>query len=454
MDDGEEQDVKVEVLDKGKMEGLPDVPGAVNFILGGRSFSIYEVTDEGLTQVFDSGSDFERLTAELYPENFNASNKNNKMDGRSDAKGPEPESVTVAQVGERTYAYIGLERIGGVMLYDITDPENVFFCGYINSRDFSVDFPDQGTDPAQGDVSVEGMCAVPATQSPTGYPLLLAANEVSGTVAVYQQQEGFVDPNPTVPTGPVTGGSVRVSPAQAAAGQIVTVTVTPDEGYVLGSLTAVTGDGPVSLTKVSDTGYTFVMPQSSVTISAAFVEENGASALPFSDVDVDDWYYDAAVYAYEHDLMNGTTETTFNPTGTLTRAQLVTILWRLEGSPTIQSETAFSDVSSTAYCAAAVRWSASVGIANGYGNGSFGANDPITRQQLAAILYRYAAYKGCDVTARGDLTAYSDAASVSTYAVDALSWALAEGLVQGYSNMMLLPGGTANRAQAATILMR
>ena len=94
-------------------------------------------------------------------------------------KGPEAESVTVAQAGKRTYAYIGLERIGGVMLYDITDPENAFFCDYINSRDFTADFPDEGTDPAQGDVSVEGICAVSAAQSPTGYPLLLAANEVS-----------------------------------------------------------------------------------------------------------------------------------------------------------------------------------------------------------------------------------------------------------------------------------
>lgn len=180
----------VEVLDKTKLDGLPAEAPQVNFILGGRSFSIYEISADGLTQVFDSGSDFERVTAAANPDHFNASNKNNKLDARSDAKGPEPESVVVQTVGQKIYAYIGLERIGGVMLYDVTDPAQAEFRDYINSRNFSVDFPKKGTDPAQGDVSAEGLCAVPAQDSPTGYPLLLAANEVSGTVAVYQQNEG------------------------------------------------------------------------------------------------------------------------------------------------------------------------------------------------------------------------------------------------------------------------
>lgn len=162
--------------------------GGKTYILGGRSFSIYEVAGEGIKQVFDSGSDFERITAERYPDYFNASNKNNKLDSRSDAKGPEPESVVVGTVGDKTYAYIGLERIGGVMAYDITTPEKAVFMEYINSRSFGTDFPEQGTDPAQGDISVEGIATVPAVQSPTGSPLILTANEVSGTLAVYQQK--------------------------------------------------------------------------------------------------------------------------------------------------------------------------------------------------------------------------------------------------------------------------
>lgn len=179
---------ELEVLDESKLDGLPEIGEGSSYLPGGRSFSIYEVTGNSLTQIYDSGSEFERLTAKVYPDNFNASNKNNKLDSRSDAKGPEPESVTVAAVGGRTYAYIGLERISGIMLYDITNPTKPSFVTYVNSRDFSVDFPKEGTSPLQGDISVEGLCTVPAVSSPTGFPLVLAANEVSGTVAVYQQK--------------------------------------------------------------------------------------------------------------------------------------------------------------------------------------------------------------------------------------------------------------------------
>ena len=127
--------------------------------------------------------------AQAYPDHFNASNKNNKLDSRSDAKGPEPESVTVNLVDGKPYAYVGLERIGGVMVYDLSDPTHPTFVEYVNTRDFTVDFPEEGTDPAQGDVSVEGMCVVPAAVSPTGQALLLTANEVSGTVAVFQHSQ-------------------------------------------------------------------------------------------------------------------------------------------------------------------------------------------------------------------------------------------------------------------------
>ncbi len=197
----EGEDVKV--LDKSVMDGLPtggEFKDSDNFIFGARSFSIYEVSDSGLTQVFDSGSDFEKITAEMFPDNFNASNDDNDTDDRSDNKGPEPENVTVQTIGSNTYAYIGLERIGGVMMYDITVPQNAVFVDYINTRDFSVDFLDKdelpvgvGSDETvqatQGDISVEGIVAVSDDNSPTGKPLVITANEVSGTIAVYQQGE-------------------------------------------------------------------------------------------------------------------------------------------------------------------------------------------------------------------------------------------------------------------------
>ncbi len=147
------------------------------YIFGGRSFSIYEVNDNGLTPVYDSGSELEAITAETLPAFFNASNDKITLDNRSGKKGPEPESVVTGTVGDRVYAFIALERIGGVMVYDITDPANAKFANYINSREFD--------DAIKGDVSPEGLCFVPASDSKTGKAMLLAACEVSGTLAAY-----------------------------------------------------------------------------------------------------------------------------------------------------------------------------------------------------------------------------------------------------------------------------
>ncbi|MGN0716017.1 MAG: choice-of-anchor I domain-containing protein, partial [Anaerovoracaceae bacterium] len=148
------------------------------YVFGGRSFSIYEVTNNGLNLVYDSGCDFEAITAEKLPAYFNASNDKISMDNRSGKKGPEPESVVTGTVGGKTYAFIALERIGGIMVYDITDPANAKFVNYINSREFDTAI--------QGDVSPEGLCFIPETESKTGKAILLAACEVSGTLAVYQ----------------------------------------------------------------------------------------------------------------------------------------------------------------------------------------------------------------------------------------------------------------------------
>ena len=390
----------VEVLDKAKMEGLPSVPSQVNFILGGRSFSIYEVTADGLLQVFDSGSDFENITAAAYPDYFNASNKNNKLDSRSDAKGPEPESIAVAKAGDKTYAYIGLERIGGIMLYDITNPADAFFCDYINSRDFTVDFPESGTDPLQGDVSVEGICAVPAEHSPTGYPLLLAANEVSGTVAVYQQKEGYVAPEPdsgssgSSATYPVTveessNGSITLTPKNAHRGDTVTVTVTPDDGYKLDALIVTDKDGNAVPVTEKNGKYTFRMPASKVTVRASFVVD--AAAVNFVDVPADAYYHDAVLWAAEKGITNGTDTTHFSPDFSCTRAQMVTFLWRASGSPGSKSDAMpFTDVKADSYYYDAVIWATENGITNGTSDTTFSPDDICTRAQMVSFLYRMA----------------------------------------------------------------
>ncbi|MDR1469369.1 MAG: choice-of-anchor I family protein [Spirochaetaceae bacterium] len=171
-------DSKIDVLDNAKKDGLDENK---TLILGARSFSIWEVRGKDLRQVFDSGNDFETITAAQYPDTFNASHTNNDLDSRSGKKGPEPEYVSVLRIGQKTYALIGLERIGGVMMYDISDPSAPVFYDYLNTRDFS-----KSSLAEMGDLGPEGICAVAAEDSPTGRPLIFTANEVSGTIAVFE----------------------------------------------------------------------------------------------------------------------------------------------------------------------------------------------------------------------------------------------------------------------------
>ena len=204
------------------------------------------------------------------------------------------------------------------------------------------------------------------------------------------------------------------------------------------------------------------MPGSKVQISATFVEdenyeeptpEEPSSDMPFGDVNTDDWYYDVVKYAYDNGLMTGTSATTFEPNITTTRGMIVAILNRLEGNPTA-ADAGFADVNSGDWYADAVNWAASVGIVNGYSDTQFGPNDPITREQMAAILYNYAEYKGYDVSARADISSYDDAANVSDWAIESVQWANAMGLVNGMTDTTIEPQGNATRAQIAAILSR
>lgn len=151
------------------------------FVLGARSFSIW--AEDG-TQMYDSGSDFERITAQRFPQNFNASNSSNERENRSDNKGPEPEGVVLGELAGRTFAFIGLERIGGIMVYDVTNPQRASFVQYVNSRDFSKDPESELA--LVGDLGPEGLLFIPAADSPSGEPLLVVGNEVSGTTSIFQ----------------------------------------------------------------------------------------------------------------------------------------------------------------------------------------------------------------------------------------------------------------------------
>lgn len=190
--DGTEAE-KVCVINAEVTDGLPE---GKTVLYGARSFSIYRVDNDGLTQVFDSGNDFEVKTAGYFPAYFNISNDDKAFDSRSPKKGPEPESVVIGKVEGRTYAFVALERIGGIMVYDITHPEKADFCNYINTRDFSED--PEAVEKLTGDIAPEGLAFIPAEDSHSATPVLLAAYEVSGTVGAYAVAEKPAVPETTI----------------------------------------------------------------------------------------------------------------------------------------------------------------------------------------------------------------------------------------------------------------
>ena len=254
----------------------------------------------------------------------------------------------------------------------------------------------------------------------------------------------------------VENGSIKVSDSKAEKGDTVTITVTPDEGYELDKLAVYDEDGDkIGLKDKGDGKFTFEMPKSDVEIEVSFalIEDETVKAN-FADVAADAWYADAVQYVYENGMMSGTSETNFSPDLTTTRGMIVTILYRLENEPTVTGTTAFTDVAADQYYANAVAWAAQNGIVSGIDATTFAPNNAITREQMAAILYRYAQFKGCDVSAKADLSVYTDAAQVSTYATDAMAWANGAQLITGTSQATLTPAGNATRAQVATILMR
>ena len=248
----------------------------------------------------------------------------------------------------------------------------------------------------------------------------------------------------------VSNGTVSASSKSASKGSTVTITVTPDSGYAPDTLTVTDKDGKeVELTKVNDTKYTFKMPASKVTVKATFVK---TSTLPFTDVAADAWYYDAVAYVYEKGMMTGTNDgTTFSPAMNLTRGMMAQVLFNIEKG-TAPAEGSFTDVTADAWYAGAVNWAAANGIVGGYGNGKFGPEDSITREQMAVLLYNYAKFKGEDMTATADLSAFSDGDQVSGWAEYAMKWAVGEKLISG-SNNALNPLGTASRAEVAQVLM-
>lgn len=238
-------------------------------------------------------------------------------------------------------------------------------------------------------------------------------------------------------------GTVEPKLTLSHIGRSVTFTFKPDKGYHVKDVKV---DG-------KSVGAVTTYTVDKLTVSTRIEVEFTNGVLPFTDVREADWFYDDVVYAYENGLFSGTSDTTFSPNASMTRAMLVTVLYRLEGQPTVSGRSGFSDVKLNSYYEDAVTWAADNGIVNGTGATTFSPNANVTREQMAAILYRYAQYKQYGTTASASLNGFSDAAKVSAYAKAPLSWAVAEKLVNG-SEGRLLPTGNATRAQVAAILHR
>ena len=263
----------------------------------------------------------------------------------------------------------------------------------------------------------------------------------------------------TVPTA--ENGTITADKATAQEGDTITLTVHPAEGYVLQSLTATcaaAAPGTVPLQEKGEGIYTFAMPAGDVTVTGTFAleeeEEEPWPPFPFTDVPETMWYYDSVYYVYAHGLMNGTAATLFSPGNPTTRGMLVTILYRMEGSPQGAGWGPFTDVTPGAYYAQSIAWAAWNGIVNGITSTTFAPDRNVTREQMAAILYRYTAWKEWDVSQQGNLFQFTDWQKVQTYARTPLAWAVASGLIQGKENQRLDPGGPATRAEVATILQR
>ena len=183
--------------------------------------------------------------------------------------------------------------------------------------------------------------------------------------------------------------------------------------------------------------------------------EQEPETLPYEDVNMTDWHYDAVEYAYRNGIMTGINPTTFAPNDPLARAQFAVILHRLNGTPAMDYTDRFHDVGEGLWYTDAILWAADTGVVTGYSNGNFGPSDYINREQMALMMYRYAGYKGYDTSARADFGSYQDAANVSDFAEEAMQWAVGEGIITGkYQETQLDPQGNATRAECATIMMR
>ena len=257
---------------------------------------------------------------------------------------------------------------------------------------------------------------------------------------------GGVTSYPVTVNSPANG-TVAADKKSAASGATVTITVTPETGYKVGTVTVKDKNGKTIAATEKDGKYSFQMPASAVSVDVTFVKDGQSSVGdcpkdstcpvdPFKDTANNAWWHDGIHYCVQQGLMNGVASDQFAPNGTTTRAMIVTILWRMEGSPATSDGMSFTDVPAGQWYTEAIRWAQSTGVVTGYDAKTFGPNDNVTREQLAAILYRYTAHKGGDVSKRSTLAQFTDVNQISSWALENIQWA------------------NATRAEAASMIQR
>ena len=346
-----------------------------------------------------------------------------------------------------TLVYTGGDLSGSVSLTAPAGPVSVM--GQVFTISGSPNYDDWViTTPAGGILQVD-------TYTVTAYSAS-QGRTVSGQITVIGDSSSTPTYSVILP-GRVEGGTVTAKKSYAEEGETFRFTVTPDEGWELDTLSVTDNRGTeLDVKYEGDSVYSFKMPARRVEIQVSF-REIPPESLPFTDIADNAWYADAVRYVYEHGLMAGTSATTFAPDVTTSRAMIATILWRMAGSPVVNYAMNYTDVAQGQWCSEAIRWATSEGIVGGYGNGLFGTNDPITREQLATMLWRYAQTEGYDVSVgeNTNILSYTDVADLSEYAISAMQWAVGAGIINGTGDgSTLSPQGQATRAQAAVMLTR
>ena len=363
-----------------KTEDFDGLDPEKDYVFGGRSFTVFQATENGLEEVFTSGDDFEALTAQYVPEYFNASNDNAVLDDRSGKKGPEAESVTVGTVDGKTYAFVALERTGGVMAYDVTDPAAITFVNYVNTRDFgttvegSEEYEDGELDKwvTGGDVAPEGLLFLDAASSPNGEPMLLAACEVSGTVAVYQL--GSEDLT-VLPFTDVNNGDWFLAAVQYVY-----------ENDRMAGTSSTTFQPEVNLTRAMAAQVLYNLEgQPAVTGDTTFTDAAAAG----------DWAVKAITWAEQTGVVAGIGDGLFDPTANVTREEFAQMMYNYasykEYDLTLEGDLSqFEDASAiSGWAETAMSWANGSGLINGHDDGTIDPQGTTTRAQAASILMNF-----------------------------------------------------------------